>query len=94
MTGVLPAALAASVGTAVTSGNIPAPSIEYSQLSPMLIVFGAAVVGVLVEAFAPRPLRRGVQLVIALASLAAKSPAGSCHTYFLTDPYHDWRKDL
>ena len=71
MTGVLPAALAASVGTAVTSGNIPAPSIEYSQLSPMLIVFGAAVVGVLVEAFAPRPLRRGVQLVIALGSLAA-----------------------
>ena len=71
MTGVLPAALAASVGTASTSGNIPAPSIEYSQLSPMLIVFGAAVVGVLVEAFAPRPLRRGVQLVIALGSLAA-----------------------
>ncbi len=71
MTGVLPAALAASVGPASTSGNIPAPSIEYSQLSPMLIVFGAAVVGVLVEAFAPRPLRRGVQLVIALGSLAA-----------------------
>ncbi len=71
MTGVLPAALAASVGTVSTSGNIPAPSIEYGQLSPMLVVFGAAVVGVLVEAFAPRPLRRGVQLVIALGSLAA-----------------------
>ncbi len=63
MTGVLSAAAA--------SGNIPAPSIEYSQLSPMLVVFGAAVVGVLVEAFAPRPLRRGIQLVIALGSLAA-----------------------
>ena len=29
------------------------PSIEYFQLSPMLIVFGVAVVGVLVEAFLP-----------------------------------------
>ena len=31
------------------------PSIEYFQLSPMLIVFGVAVVGVLVEAFLPPP---------------------------------------
>jgi len=37
----------------------------------MLIVFGAAVVGVLVEAFTPRHLRRAVHLVLALGSLAA-----------------------
>jgi NADH-quinone oxidoreductase subunit N len=52
-------------------GSIPAPSIEYSQLAPMLVVFGAAVVGVLVEAFVPRPARRPVHLVITFASLAA-----------------------
>src|SRR5215467_6748557 len=37
----------------------------------MLVVFGAAVVGVLVEAFTPRRLRRAVHLVLALGSLAA-----------------------
>ena len=30
-----------------------APSVAYGQLAPMLIVFGVAVVGVLVEAFLP-----------------------------------------
>jgi NADH-quinone oxidoreductase subunit N len=50
---------------------IPAPSIEYSQLAPMLVVFGAAVAGVLVEAFLPRHLRRPAHLVITFASLAA-----------------------
>ena len=45
--------LAAAAVTAAVPGAIPAPSIEYSQLAPMLVVFGAAVVGVLVEAFAP-----------------------------------------
>jgi proton-translocating NADH-quinone oxidoreductase chain N len=54
-----------------TPGAIPAPSIEYSQLAPMLVVFGAAVVGVLVEAFVPRPLRRRLHLVITFGSLAA-----------------------
>ncbi len=33
---------------------ITPPHVEYSLLSPMLIVFGVGVVGVLVEAFAPR----------------------------------------
>jgi NADH-quinone oxidoreductase subunit N len=53
------------------AGAITRPSIEYGQLSPILVVFGAAVVGILVEAFTPRPLRRAVQLVITLGSLAA-----------------------
>jgi NADH-quinone oxidoreductase subunit N len=49
--------------------TIPTPSIEYSQLSPMLVVFGAGVVGLLVEAFVPRALRRQVQLWVSLAAL-------------------------
>ena len=59
------------IAAAAPAGTIPAPSIEYGQLAPMLIVFGAAVVGVLVEAFTPRHLRRAVHLVLALGSLAA-----------------------
>ncbi len=53
------------------AGAITPPHVEYGQLSPMLVVFGAAIVGILVEAFTPRPLRRPVQLVITLGSLAA-----------------------
>jgi NADH-quinone oxidoreductase subunit N len=55
----------------LADSTISPPSIEYGQLAPMLVVFGAAVAGVLVEAFAPRPVRRTVQLVLALGSLAA-----------------------
>ncbi|MGE5136819.1 MAG: NADH-quinone oxidoreductase subunit NuoN [Gemmatimonadota bacterium] len=50
---------------------IPSPQIEYWQLSPMLVVFGAAVAGVLVEAFVPRRQRRGWHLVITLGGLLA-----------------------
>lgn len=48
-----------------------APHIEYGLASPMLIVFGVGVVGVLVEAFAPRRLRYPVQVVLSLAGLLA-----------------------
>ncbi|MFC9660126.1 NADH-quinone oxidoreductase subunit NuoN [Nocardia sp. NPDC127606] len=47
----------------------PAPSIEYHLLAPMLIVFGVGVVGVLVEAFVPRPYRYPTQLVLGLAGV-------------------------
>ncbi|MFE5477474.1 NADH-quinone oxidoreductase subunit NuoN [Nocardia sp. NPDC056541] len=47
----------------------PAPSIEYHLLAPMLIVFGAGVVGVLVEAFVPRPYRYPTQLVLGSAGV-------------------------
>ncbi|MEE1930975.1 NADH-quinone oxidoreductase subunit NuoN [Streptomyces sp. TRM 70351] len=47
-----------------------APSIEYAQLSPAIIVLGAAVVGILVEAFAARRLRYGAQVVLAFLGLA------------------------
>ncbi len=56
---------------AATPGAITAPSIEYSQLAPMLVVFGAAVVGVLVEAFVPRELRRAVHLLVTFGALVA-----------------------
>ncbi|WP_227982186.1 NADH-quinone oxidoreductase subunit NuoN [Nocardia spumae] len=53
------------------AATVPAPSIEYHALSPMLIVFGAAVAGVLVEAFLPRSWRYRLHLVLALGGLAA-----------------------
>ena len=63
--------LAAAAAAAATPGAIPAPSIEYSQLAPMLVVFGAAVIGVLVEAFMPRELRRAVHLLLTFGALLA-----------------------
>ncbi|MFD8981123.1 NADH-quinone oxidoreductase subunit NuoN [Streptomyces sp. NPDC059564] len=51
--------------------RIPAPHIEYAQLAPTLIVVGAAIIGVLVEAFVPRKSRYYVQVFLAVASLAA-----------------------
>ncbi|MFJ5552614.1 NADH-quinone oxidoreductase subunit NuoN [Streptomyces sp. NPDC093225] len=51
--------------------RIPAPHIEYAQLSPTLIVVGAAVVGVLVEAFVPRKYRHYTQVFLTIAALAS-----------------------
>jgi NADH-quinone oxidoreductase subunit N len=56
---------------AAAAPTISAPHIEYSQLSPMLVVFGVAVAAVLVEAFVPRAQRRPIQIVLALGGLAA-----------------------
>ncbi|MFD9547482.1 NADH-quinone oxidoreductase subunit NuoN [Nocardia salmonicida] len=47
----------------------PAPSIEYHLLAPMLIVFAVGVVGVLVEAFVPRPYRYPTQLTLGVAGV-------------------------
>lgn len=57
-------------GGLLLAATVPAPSIEYRDLSPMLIVFGVAVAGVLVEAFAARRFRYVIQLVLGLAGLA------------------------
>nr|WP_030758075.1 MULTISPECIES: NADH-quinone oxidoreductase subunit NuoN [unclassified Streptomyces] len=51
--------------------RIPAPTIEYAQLAPTLIVVGAAVLGILVEAFVPRKARYHVQVFLAVAALAS-----------------------
>ncbi|WP_043636642.1 NADH-quinone oxidoreductase subunit NuoN [Nonomuraea candida] len=49
---------------------IEAPTIEYGTLAPLLVIFGAACIGVLVEAFAPRYLRKSIQVPLTLLSLA------------------------
>src|SRR3712207_9436244 len=45
---------------------IEAPALSLAALAPLLFVFGAACVGVLVEAFAPRDVRHPVQVAVAL----------------------------
>jgi NADH-quinone oxidoreductase subunit N len=50
---------------------LPTPSIEYFLLCPTLIVFGVAVLGVLVEAFLPRRIRYGAQVTLAIGGLIA-----------------------
>ncbi|MFI9049501.1 NADH-quinone oxidoreductase subunit NuoN [Streptomyces sp. NPDC053427] len=52
-------------------GRIPAPHIEYAQLSPTLIVLGAAVIGVLIEALLPRSSRYYAQVALSVVALAA-----------------------
>ena len=47
------------------------PSIDYAALAPILIMLGAALLGVLVEAFVPRRLRNAVQLGLALVAMLA-----------------------
>ncbi len=51
--------------------DIKLPHLDYAALLPMLILFGAACVGVLVEAFIPRKGRNVMQLVLSLAAVAA-----------------------
>ncbi|MFD4429555.1 NADH-quinone oxidoreductase subunit NuoN [Nocardia sp. NPDC058497] len=51
------------------AATLPAPSIEYHLLAPMLIVFTVGVAGVLVEAFVPRPARYLTQVVLGLAGV-------------------------
>ncbi|WP_198957210.1 NADH-quinone oxidoreductase subunit NuoN [Mycobacterium lehmannii] len=49
--------------------TMPAPSVEYAQVCPMLLVFGAAIIGVLIEAFVPRERRYAAQLALSLGGL-------------------------
>ena len=53
--------------------NLPhcRPVVEYGLISPMLIVLGAAVLGVLVEAFLPRQQRYAAQVTLSLGALVA-----------------------
>jgi NADH-quinone oxidoreductase subunit N len=48
-----------------------APVLNYAQLAPILIVLGGALIGVLIEAYAPRASRHSSQLFITIASLVA-----------------------
>jgi len=47
------------------------PAIDYVAIAPMLVIFGAAIVSVLIEAFTPRGVRRYLQLLIVFCSLIA-----------------------
>ncbi len=48
-----------------------APDIAYDKLFPLLIVFGVALLGVIVEAFVPRVRRYVIQTTLALVGLVA-----------------------
>nr|WP_020662887.1 NADH-quinone oxidoreductase subunit NuoN [Amycolatopsis benzoatilytica] len=50
---------------------IEVPSVDYAAVLPMLIVFGVACIGVLVEAFAPKATRWGIQVSISLIAIIA-----------------------
>jgi NADH-quinone oxidoreductase subunit N len=54
----------------VAQGDIPAPHLEYGQLGPVLLVFGVALLGVLVEALANRDWRQPIQVPLAFFGLA------------------------
>jgi NADH-quinone oxidoreductase subunit N len=54
----------------LAADTVPAPSISYSGLSPILIVLGVACVGVLIEAVLPVYARWAAQLVVAVGGLA------------------------
>ncbi|HUW16822.1 MAG TPA: NADH-quinone oxidoreductase subunit NuoN [Actinomycetes bacterium] len=55
----------------VAVGSFESPTLDYALIAPMLVVFGAALVGVLVEAFVPRRVRGPVQPALGLGALVA-----------------------
>ena len=55
--------------TALPAAEFVPASVDYGAILPMLLVFGAALAGVLVEAFVRRAARHTTQLVVALAGL-------------------------
>jgi NADH-quinone oxidoreductase subunit N len=59
------------VSALVVAADFTAPSVSYRLVAPMLIVFGVALVSVLIEAFAPRRARFGLQVGLTLAGLVA-----------------------
>ncbi|RFS83376.1 NADH-quinone oxidoreductase subunit NuoN [Actinomadura spongiicola] len=80
--------LSAQAGAALApGGDIPAPHIEYGQLAPMLLVFGVAVVGVLVEAFVGRRARYFIQVPLAFLGLAGAF-AWTVVLGWRDDPHH------
>jgi len=52
-------------------GTVKLPPIDYAALAPMLILFGVACVGVVVEAVVPRRSRHGVQLGLSFLAIVA-----------------------
>ncbi|MER5276121.1 NADH-quinone oxidoreductase subunit NuoN [Streptomyces sp. NPDC002809] len=63
--------MAGGVTSAAPDEKFKAPVIEYTQLTPVLIVIGVAVLGVLVEAFVPRRARYYTQVFLTVVALVA-----------------------
>ncbi len=63
--------LADGVLTRADAATIHAPSVSYYALCPILIVLGAAILGVLVEAFVAREERYAAQVVVTVVGLLA-----------------------
>ncbi|MGN5633043.1 NADH-quinone oxidoreductase subunit NuoN [Streptomyces sp. AC154] len=63
--------MAGGVTSAAPDEKFKAPVIEYAQLTPVLIVIGVAVLGVLVEAFVPRRARYHTQIFLTVVALVA-----------------------
>jgi NADH-quinone oxidoreductase subunit N len=53
----------------LAEGNFVLPHIDYGALMPMLVLYGAAVLGVLVEAFLPRHQRHWAQFALTAVAL-------------------------
>jgi NADH-quinone oxidoreductase subunit N len=72
---------------AVPVQTIPTPSIAYHALAPILIVLGAALLGVLIEAVAPRRSRFTAQVFVTVVGLAgALVCVGLLHNTRVTTP--------
>ncbi|NEE43833.1 NADH-quinone oxidoreductase subunit N, partial [Streptomyces sp. SID8455] len=56
---------------AAPGDRFTAPTIEYAQLAPVLVIVIGAVLGILVEAFVPRKARYHAQLLLTVVALAA-----------------------
>lgn len=57
--------------TTVSAQSLPAPDIDYVAVTPVLIVFGVAVVAVIAETFVPARARYACHLVLAFGGLIA-----------------------
>ena len=58
-----------AVAPVIEDPAFTAPVIEYADLAPILVILVAAVIGVLVEAFAPAWARRTLQLAVAFGAI-------------------------
>ncbi len=68
----LTALAASTLPTALVAPSAFKPAdVDYGAIAPMLIVVAGALIGVLVEAFAPRRLRHTIQVSLALLTLVA-----------------------
>jgi len=75
------------IAAASKTPTIKTPSIAYHALAPILIVLGAALLGVIVEAVLPRRERFTAQIVVTVAGLVGALVAvGLLHNTHLTTP--------